>query len=148
MAKEPAEKRDVLSWFKVITWFLGLVFVGGMLYANVTGNSEDVKTVSDDLKTEAILRTKADDESERDLDIHKEKNLATEKEQNKKHEAIVEQLHQNEIMVQRQLAVAESLLQNAEEAKSERKEIMKSQNELVKSQIKLEAELSKWGPTD
>ena len=134
MAKE--DKKDV-PWFKIVSWAVGMVFAGGMLYGNITGNTKGIAENRISIKEEKA-----------DLDAHKEDNLATEKEQEKKHDAIIERQHQGEMLAQRQIAVTESVAVSLKEAKIERKEMRDSLSDLVKSQIKLESELSKWEPTD
>lgn len=154
MAKEPI---DLSLKTKIILWGITVVFGGGVTYALIINNA---KGVSDNQSTMKKDRAKAESsvkEIDVKLETHKEKNRETERMQALKHEQIKERLHQNELMVQRQLTVSESLATGQSEAKQERKEDRAEQRKyqdktgealikMMESQIKLEAKLNEWEP--
>lgn len=149
MAKEEV---DLSVKMKFAIWLVGLIFVGGMTYACVTTNTRRISKTEETVKEN---KTEIDDK----LEKHKDANILTEKGQAEKHEQIKEQIHQYEILQQRQLAFTESVAQGLSDAKVERKEDRAEQKKyqedtskalikMMESQIKLEAKLNEWEPED
>ena len=156
MAKQQTDNTGSISaWLKIALGLVSLVstiFICGMAYSY--HNSRITTT-----EVAVISLAEADSAIKEDIKLHKEANLETEKAMVRKHEAMLERQHQNELMVQRQLTVSETLATGQSEAKQERKEDRVDQRKyqdetgkalirLMESQIKLESKLNEWEPDD
>lgn len=138
----PKELIDLSLKTKIILAGISFVFAGGVTYALILNNAKGVSKNQEAAKEDrakAESNVKAVDVK---LEAHKEKNIETEKEQAKKHEEMKDNLHQYEIIVQRQLAVSEALAKGQVEAKQERKDdravILKMSEAVIKIQSQVE----------